>query len=621
MLKGIVKAGWLLCGFAVFLTSLLCYVYYTYQSTYRDIMADVDAKLLNAAVSVKHILGDHYHQRLNAGLVINSSEYAVKSQALSDYANAMDIAYVYAMVLQDGQVRFSASSYTRSDQGSGKVTQLLDLYPEATEQNKRAFYSTEPVFEISKDQWGHFRSIFVPYVDENGVTYLTGADITIDNLNTQLQQSVTQAAITASFFFFIAMLVTAIYFFQFKRAISNDVSSGFANHTALEYQISKTLKHRMELAVICVNEIDDINSFYGSKVANKVMINLLQHFESNLAQQGKVFRLATNKIALLRTLKTTKEDPFTDLINSFNLSVPALTEPFIYITFHAGIAAGNKQLIIENAHIALQQAKLSSQRLVHYDTVFKEVEQQFKLNVSLAKDVKEAFDNNRIVPYFQAIFNNKTKQIVHYECLARMVTQQGKILVPEQFLAVLKRSRMDSLLTRTMFTHCIKKFRKTDICWSLNITASDILDPSLSEFLEQQLRRYPKPHNIIFEFHGTEAIAHFSEIKTFIALLKNKGAKVMLNEFGAGYSNLSNILKFEVDGIKLDSQLVSQVHDSKDSFMFIEHINNYAHQLNLAVIAEHVESKHIAEALAKAGITLMQGNFFAAPAPYITPLD
>ena len=615
MHKGMQKTSWLLYGFAVFFISLFGYIYYTYETTRSEIMANIDSKLLNAAVSVKHILGDDYHNTVNAGLPISSSTYKEKSLALSEYAKQMQLAYVYAMVLRDDKVYFSASSYTQKDQNTGRVTQFLDAYPEATELNKEAFYSTEPVFEISQDQWGYFKSIFVTFVDDNGQTYITGADITISDLNQQLQQSVTRAMVTSSFFFFIALLIAGLYFLQLKRSLSTDARTGFANHVALEYHIKKTTKHRMELAIIIINELEDISSFYGSEVSDKVMANILRYFQSRIPRDGGIYRLTTNKIALLRT--HTDEHNINEVINAFNNAIPALKEPFIYVSLSAGVATGNKLLLIENAHIALQQAKLNNQRLIRYENVFKQVEEQFKSNVFLAKEVKEAFDNNRIVPYFQAIYNNQSKAVDHYQCLARMVSSTGRIHAPDYFMMVLKRSRMDGPLRRTIFTRCIEQFRKTNVRWSINITAQDILDPSLSEFFELQLRRYPQPHNIIFQFHERDAIAYFGEIKTFISTLKNKGAQVFINEFGAGFSNLPHIRKLEIDGLKLDKGLVSQIHTSKDNYLFIENLVKYAQQLKLDVIAEQVDNEQIADALARAGVTLMQGSHFAPPTPYI----
>ena len=617
MLKGRVKVSWIMAGFSLFLISLLTYVYYTYQTTRAEIMQSVDNRLLNAATSVKHILGEKYLIAVNQGNNVSFADYQNKSKQLSEFAQALDIAYVYSMILKDGKVHFSSSSYTQDDQDNGKVTQFLDLYPEATDANISAFYSTEPVFEISSDQWGHFKTIFIPFVDPiNGKTYLTGADITIYNLNQQLKESVSKAAAMASFFFFIAILVSAIYIYLLKRSLATDSSTGFSNHIALEYYIKKSNAHHMQLAVIWVNEIEDINSFYGTEVGDKVMKNLLTHFKLRSSAHCYIYRLATNKIVLLAP-KEMSNDEFTELVKTYNFNTPVLTDPFIYITLCAGIASGNKSLLLENAHIAALQAKEGRHSIVNYSKALHDVKTQYQYNVEMAKEVREAFDNNRIVPYFQPIVDTTTDKIVQYECLARMVTAQGEILKPDAFLNVVTRSRMDGLLTRTIFSQCVSRFRKTSICWSLNITAQDMLDPNLSEFIAYELKRYPYPGNITLELLETQAIANFSEVKAFIGMVKAKGVKVIIDDFGSGYSNISNVLKLEVDGIKLDGALIKQIVNDKDIYLFIEHIASFANQLGLKLIAESVENTTIVTALKKANVALMQGNYFAHPAPHV----
>ena len=240
MLTGKLKGKWFIAGFTLFLVSLLVYVYYTYSSARSEIMHAVDERLLNAATSVKHILGQSYHDRISQGYDIGFSVYQTKSKQLSELAQALDIAYVYSMIMRDNKVYFTSSSYTKDDQENARVTQFLDLYPEATDINRGVFYSTEPVFEQSSDQWGDFKTVFIPFVDKYGTTYITGADITLDDLNKKLQYSVTKAIITACFFFFIAVLVAAIYIYLLKRTLATDASTGFANHIALEYFIKKS---------------------------------------------------------------------------------------------------------------------------------------------------------------------------------------------------------------------------------------------------------------------------------------------------------------------------------------------------------------------------------------------
>ena len=95
MLKGRVKVSWLVAGFALFLVSLVVYIYYTYHTTRAEIMESVDARLLNAAASVKHILGDDYLNTMNQNGQINFFDYEVKSRQLSEFAQSLDVAYVY----------------------------------------------------------------------------------------------------------------------------------------------------------------------------------------------------------------------------------------------------------------------------------------------------------------------------------------------------------------------------------------------------------------------------------------------------------------------------------------------------------------------------------------------
>ncbi|MBQ4833995.1 GGDEF domain-containing protein [Pseudoalteromonas sp. MMG010] len=616
MQKGKFKIGGVIAGFTLFLISLLMYVYYTYHITRSEIMQAVDNRLLNAATSVNYILGDEYHNKINETHHIDLALYQEKNKQLSEFAASLDIAYVYSMILIDNKVHFTASSYTSDDISNGQITQFLDLYAAATDINLGAFYSTEPTFEISRDQWGHFKSIFIPYVDKNGKVYLTGADITIHDLEQKLQVSVSKAAAMASFFFFIAVLVAIIYISILKRSLSTDSSTGFENHIALQYFLNKSNDHHLQLALIWVNEIEDINSFYGTDIGDLSMQSLLTHFKNSAPSQCKLYRFATNKLVILAP-KGVSSERFADIIRTYNCNSPLLTDPFVYVTLCTGIATGNKSMLLENAHIAALQAKQGRHSIINFSEALHDVKAQYQYNVEMAQEVREAFDNNRIVPYFQAIVDVKTNTVIQYECLARMVTARGEILKPEAFLNVVNRSRMDGELTRTIFSQCIHRFRKTDIKWSMNITAQDMLDPNLSEYIVDELHRYPHPKNITLELLETQAIANFSEVKAFISRVKYKGVRVIIDDFGSRYSNISNVIKLEVDGIKLDGALIKQIANDKDIFLFIKHIATFTKQLGLDLVAESVENTAIVTALEQANVMLMQGNHFAPPMPHI----
>ena len=244
MIRRTSPANLLFAGFFIFLTCLVGYVYYTYETTRTAIISDIDERLLHAAKSAQLLIGEQYHDDLAA---IQPEQYQRLSKQLSLLADTLNVEYVYSMVYEQPFVLFTSSSYTKEDVQTNMLTRFLDPYPEATVINKSAFRSTEPVFEISEDQWGRFKTILVPYMSNTGKTYLVGADITMDSVQVQLNASVTRAILSGSFFFFIAVLVASFYFILYRKSLTTDPRTGFGNRIALEYDIkqhkSQHLRH------------------------------------------------------------------------------------------------------------------------------------------------------------------------------------------------------------------------------------------------------------------------------------------------------------------------------------------------------------------------------------------
>jgi c-di-GMP phosphodiesterase len=620
MLLEKLRKSTVICGFMLFLASLISCVYYTYSVIQRDTIAAIDNRLINAAISAKHILGDDYHAQVNQTQSINFANYERKTKQLSELAQALDIAYVYSMVLINDKVYLSASSYTQEDQNNGLVTQFLDLYPEATATNIAAFLSTEPVFEIATNQWGNFKAVYVPHIDKNGISYLSGAAIRQQSVKQMLAQSALVPALLAGFFLLISILVVVMYKYLAKRAAMRDSGTGFENHIALEKHFANSSVHHMQMAIIWVHEIENINRFYGTKVGDKVMKKLLTYFQQHSAKNYRVYRIATNKLVLL-TAKDTPYDELTNLILSYNFNTPFLVEPFIYISLRAGIARGNKSLLLKNAHIAALQAKQGNHHIVNYSEAVNDSKALYLYNLEIAHEVREAFDNKRVVPYFQAVIDNHTQQTLHYECTPRIVTAHGEILTPDAFTHTVQRLRMDGLLTHRLFTQCINRFRKTQVSWSLTVSIQDILDPNINEYIANELQRYPHPANITLVLLEPHVIANYLSVRAFITMIKSKGIKVMIHSFGNDFANTLNILKLEIDGIKLDGMLVKQIVHDKNTALFVTHTAATAKQHGIQLIATMVENKAIADALHKANVTLMQGNYIAQTTSHVNPLS
>lgn len=601
---------WLLTSLVIFVSSLVGYVYYTYYQTHHQLMAKIDERLLHAANSVNFIIGQQYHDNL-ATTAPNQTQYLALAKTLSHFAEQINVEYVYAMILKNGKVHFTISSYTNRDLQDDKLTYLFDEYPEATQLNINAFYSTEPVFEYSKDQWGHFKSIFVPFQTADGTTYLAGADITINDVEAQVSKSVTQAAITACFFFFIAALLAAVYVFILKRSLITDPATGCANNVGLDLAINNSNQLHQQLTLIQIDEYEELNSFYGTSIGDKLVCELVKHINLGATNKQQVFRIASDTVAVL-TDDLHFDEQLERVLKRFNNDHPLLVEPQIFVSLFMGIAKGNKHLLIENALVALKQAKQKGLAFVLYCDKLNSVKSEHNNNVAQIKMLRNAFENDLFVPYFQTIWHTKNCTPHLYEVLTRVVND-NHVINAESFFSVIAKTKMENKLTRVMFNKAVTQFRDSNLCWSINLSEQAILDNNTQQFLVSELQRYPKPSNIIFEIDTKAADKHFEQTHAFIKAMRALGAKVYLDEFGLQFGSLNHLLSLHPDGIKLAKQLVQDIHKQPQLKSWLTRLVSFAAELNILLIAKCVDNKLQLDMLEETGVLLAQGYYFSEP--------
>lgn len=604
---------WLMTSLVIFVSSLVGYVYYTYYQTHHQLMTKIDERLLHAANSINFILGQNYHNQLTE-TPPTQEQYLAIAKTLSNFAEQIDVEYVYTMILKNGKVQFTSSSYTNRDLNDDKLTYLFDEYPEATQLNINAFYSTEPVFEYSKDQWGHFKSIFVPFQTIDGTTYLAGADITINDVETQVSKSVTQAAITACFFFFIAALLAAVYVFILKRSLITDPATGCANNVGLDLAITNSSQLHQQLTLVQIDEYEELNSFYGSNIGDKLVCELVKHITLATTNKHQVFRIASDTVAVLND-DLHFDQQLESVIKRFNNDHPLLADPQIYVSLYMGIAKGNKHLLIENALVALQQAKQKGLALVLYCDKLSSIKSEHNNNVAQIKMLRNAFENDLFVPYFQTIWNTQSCKPHLYEVLTRVISNH-QVISAESFFHVISRTKMENKLTREMLGKAVAQFRETNLSWSINISEQVILDSNTQQLLTNELQRYPKPNNIVFEIDTAAADRYFEQTKLFISSMRKLGAQVYLDEFGLQFGSLNHLTLLRPDGVKLAKQLAQDIHKQPLLKSWLARLVSFAGELNILVVAKCVDNKLQLDILEEAGITLAQGYYFSPPSAH-----
>ena len=609
------SAHFIMISLVVYLLAIAAYVYYQYQQTYQTKLAQIDLQLTNAVKAVPYLLGENYHNNISGPQHIPRAEYLELAKKLSLYAKDLRLQYVYSMIQVDGKVHFTSSSYTEDDLLRGQLSYFYDYYPEATEANKAAFASIAPVFEESVDQFGHFRSVLVPYQSGDGTVYLAGADIAITDLDQWLMASMQQSILSGSVFFGLALLLALSYAMVLRHNLTTDRSSGRRNALALEAHLRHETAGLSQLAILQVNNLEEISHLYGTLIAEQAINQFISQLQLHLGRPFRLYRLSFEKLAI-RRVASISDNELHDKLKSFDFTQPVLNDPYLLFTVTLGVALSPAAVVLENATLAVNTARLQQQSLVVYSDNLLALKQHLHTNIKMAKEVREAIGHEQIVPYFQPVVQISTGEIFQYECLARILRSDGSILTPDQFLSIINRSHLDTELTKMMFIKSASQFAASEVSWSINVTCRDLLDDDLQQFFLDYLPHYPKPERVYFELAEAGVLPQFERCREAIAALQKAGAKVLLDDFGVSSGvGIADLLQLRVDGLKIHGSLIELISSDQDAQLFIEHISSFAKQTQLLIIAEMVESKQSLDALERCGISYAQGYYFGPAAP------
>jgi diguanylate cyclase (GGDEF)-like protein len=401
------------------------------------------------------------------------------------------------------------------------------------------------------------------------------------------------------------------------KLLYTDNLTKFPNRAKL---IEELQTNNLILEAVClinINSFKEVNDFYGHKVGDTILIDVAKLIDENIKKeenQKKLYKFPSDNYCLTST-KDCKES-FIELVRTIIESVYKkvfLYEPYeIDIRVTAGISFSNKNNKLITADIALQSAKKDHKDfLVFYDELDKF--REYENNMLWTKKLKSAFINDNIEVYFQPLVNNKTLRVDKYECLVRLIEDDGKVIAPYFFLDISKRSNQYTKLTKIVLKKSFQKFEHLPFEFSVNISYEDIESLDFLDFIKGLLKKYNVANRVVFEILEDESIKNYNLLISFVDEVKALGCKVAIDDFGSGYSNFEHLLKMKIDYLKIDASLIKNIAINENSYKITKTIIEFAKNLNLKTIAEYVENEEIFNIVKNLGADYSQGYFFSAP--------
>ncbi len=214
----------------------------------------------------------------------------------------------------------------------------------------------------------------------------------------------------------------------------------------------------------------------------------------------------------------------------------------------------------------------------------------------------------------QPLVHAKTGVPALHEALMRLRRADGALALPAAILPTAEKSGLIQLIDQRVLDLGLKKLREDpDMRIAVNVSGHTLHDPDffirLSATLEscQEIAR-----RLTIELTETCVIEDVEATIRAVGVIRKLGAKVAMDDFGAGHTSFKNLRRCEFDLVKIDGAFIQNLARSSDDRFFVRTLIELARHIGIPVVAEWVEDAETAKILRDWGVEYLQGNYFGA---------
>jgi len=422
---------------------------------------------------------------------------------------------------------------------------------------------------------------------------------------------------------------------QLLRLSRHDPLTGELNRTHLLAALAEVIEEAQRFRFSCafmligIDHLARINDAFGFDVADGVILEIAQRIRSRLRGGDALGRFSGNKFGLI--LKNCTTDDMTVAAERFLAAirddvVPTKSGP-VAVTATIGAVtlprhARSVEEAINRAHETLDAAK---HRRVGSFSVWRpnvERDAQRKVNIRVTDEIVTALNERRIVTAFEPVVHADTRTPAFYECLVRMQQDDGRVLLAPDIVPVAEGLGLIRLVDHRILELVVAELASaSNVQLSLNISPETTMDPDWWASIESMMRAHPGiAERLIVEITETVEIQDLDDLRGFVRRLKDLGARIAIDDFGAGYTSFRNLRKLGVDIVKIDGAFVQNLARSADDRAFVQTLVDLARRLQIKTVAEWVQDEASVALLRDWGCDYIQGRLIglaSADRPWI----
>jgi diguanylate cyclase (GGDEF)-like protein/PAS domain S-box-containing protein len=418
---------------------------------------------------------------------------------------------------------------------------------------------------------------------------------------------------------------------ELARQARRDALTGLPNRLALEETLDNVMARaqatRETLAVMFLDldRFKVINDSLGHRAGDAVLCAVADRLRITLGSRAQVFRPGGDEFILIVPGPIRSEDVQTmalEILESF-------TQPFEFegreLLISASIGASlypnnasRAEDLIKQADSAMYRAKDAGRKnaMMYNDALHARILERMGLELEL----RQATSRNQLRVLYQPIVDISSEQIIGAEALLRWEHPQLATIMPDRFIDIAEETGAIVGITQWVLhqacTHAAmmraKGFGAFRI--AVNISARDLCEPGFHTKVSEILAEHGLGEDAL-DVEVTESITLNETAVRTISALQVAGVRVVIDDFGIGYSSLEYLKRLPVGAIKIDRSFVEGVAHNPQDQAIVKAISSLATNLGFGVIAEGVETAAQRDFLATIDAPSAQGNYYSRPIP------
>ncbi|MEC4866733.1 MAG: EAL domain-containing protein, partial [Jaaginema sp. PMC 1078.18] len=377
-----------------------------------------------------------------------------------------------------------------------------------------------------------------------------------------------------------------------------------------------------------------VNDSLGHLVGDRLLINVARRLENCLREHDTVARLGGDEFTILLE-DVSNLDTATYIADRINQALNVafnLDDHEVYIGVSIGIVLSrnlptdkaaqshyqNPDDLLRDADTALYRAKsLGKGRYEIFNT---QMQQNSTALLQLETDLRQALNRNEFKIAYQPIVDLKTKALIGFEALLRWQHPRHGEIYPKDFLSIAEESGVTVAIARWMLKKACQQLQAFEaqntaqpLLLHINLSAKQFLQPDLLEQIQAVCTDIAIDcQYLCFDISENLWIKNADATKIRIAQLRQLGVKICIDDFGRGYSCLSDLHSVTIDMFKIDSAFLQDWDGSIGKSEIARSIVMLARNLGAVAIAEGVETEAQRQAMREFGCDRAQGYYFSS---------